>query len=167
MTNHGLRFQADWLDADFRFWLEAAPAEQIVFVAGNHDLVFQHEPSWVPKDLPAVYLQDAGLEWRGLKIWGTPWQPWFFDWAFNLREPELKSKWDLIPADTDILVVHGPPFGYGDAVPRAWRRPSTPGRRRCWPGSRPSHPNSSSSGTSTKAGANGASGKRCWRTSPS
>ncbi len=118
VTNHKLRFQADWLNTDFRFWLEAAPAEQIVFVAGNHDLVFQHEPSWVPKDLPAAHLQDGRLEWRGLKIWGTPWQPWFFDWAFNLREPELKTKWDLIPADTDILVVHGPPFGYGDAVPR-------------------------------------------------
>jgi Icc-related predicted phosphoesterase len=53
-----------------------------------------------------------------MKIWGTPWQPWCFDWAFNLRESELKTKWDLIPNDTDILVVHGPPFGYGDGVPR-------------------------------------------------
>jgi predicted phosphohydrolase len=118
VTNHGLRFQADWLNTDFRGWLESAPAGRTVFVAGNHDLIFQQEPSWVPKDLPAVYLQDSGFDGLGWKIWGTPWQPWFFDWAFNLREPELKAKWDLIPADTDILVVHGPPFGYGDAVPR-------------------------------------------------
>ena len=61
-------------------------------------------------------MQDSGIEWEGLKIWGTPWQPWFMDWAFNLREPELKKKWELIPADTDILVLHGPPHGLGDAV---------------------------------------------------
>jgi Icc-related predicted phosphoesterase len=116
-TNHGLAFQAEWLNTDFRFWLESVPAQQIVFIAGNHDLVFQHEPWLVPKGLRAVYLQDAAFVWQGLKIWGTPWQPWFFDWAFNLREPELKAKWDLIPEGTDILVVHGPPHGYGDGVP--------------------------------------------------
>jgi hypothetical protein len=32
---------------------------------------------------PRRYLQDAGLELFGLRIWGTPWQPWFYDWAFN------------------------------------------------------------------------------------
>ena len=117
-ANHDLDFQAEWLDTEFRFWLKSLPARQIVFVAGNHDLVFEQAAFLVPKDLPAVYLQDSGFEWQGLKIWGTPWQPWFFDWAFNLREPELKAKWDLIPDDTDILVVHGPPFGYGDGVPR-------------------------------------------------
>ena len=117
VENHDLDFQAGWLDTEFRFWLKSLPARQIVFVAGNHDLVFEQAEFLVPKDLPAVYLQDSGFEWQGLKIWGTPWQPWFFDWAFNLREPELKAKWDMIPDDTDILVVYGPPFGYGDGVP--------------------------------------------------
>ncbi|MBY0525279.1 MAG: metallophosphoesterase [Gemmataceae bacterium] len=117
VKNHGLAFQADWLNTDFRFWLRSLPARQIVFIAGNHDFIFQQEPGLVPRDLPAVYLQDSGFEWQGLKIWGTPWQPWFFDWAFNLHEPELPRKWNLIAPDTDILVVHGPPFGYGDGVP--------------------------------------------------
>src|SRR5262249_2210897 len=36
-------------------------------------------------------------------------------WAFNLpRGPALASKWALIPADTDVLVTHGPPLGVGD-----------------------------------------------------
>jgi Icc-related predicted phosphoesterase len=117
VTNHHLDFQAHWLDTNFRWWLKAVPAQQIVYVAGNHDLIFQEKPHLVPKDLPAVYLQDSRFRWRGLNIWGTPWQPWFFDWAFNLHEPELAAKWKLIPPDTDILVVHGPPYAYGDGVP--------------------------------------------------
>jgi Icc-related predicted phosphoesterase len=117
ITNHGLEFQAEWLDREFRRWLERLPAKETVFIAGNHDLVFEHMPQLVPRDLPAVYLQDSAYEWNGLKIWGTPWQPWFFDWAFNLREPQLVAKWTLIPEGTDILLVHGPPHGYGDAVP--------------------------------------------------
>ncbi|HYV37530.1 MAG TPA: metallophosphoesterase [Gemmataceae bacterium] len=117
VTNHDPSFQANWLRWEFREWLEAVPARQKVFIAGNHDLVFEQIPELLPKSWPAVYLQDSRLEWEGLKIWGTPWQPWFFDWAFNLWEPDLKKKWDLIPTDTDILVVHGPPRGYGDGVP--------------------------------------------------
>ncbi len=115
-ADHDIAFQAEWLDTEFRRWLQSLQAEQIVFVAGNHDFVFERESSRVPRDLPAVYLQDAAFVWRGLKIWGTPWQPWFFDWAFNLREPELALQWNLIPADTDILVLHGPPRGFGDGV---------------------------------------------------
>jgi Icc-related predicted phosphoesterase len=51
----------------------------------------------------------------GLKVWGSPWQPRFFDWAFNLdRGPDLAAKWALVPDDTDILITHGPPVGILD-----------------------------------------------------
>ena len=54
-----------------------------------------------------------------MKIYGSPWQPRFGWWAFNLeRGPDIKAKWDMIPEDTDILVTHGPPRGYGDKVYR-------------------------------------------------
>lgn len=117
-SNHDVHFQAHWLDTEFRAWLASVPARQKVLAAGNHDFVFEQRPELIPADLPAVYLQDAELKWEGLRIWGTPWQPWFFDWAFNLREPELAVKWQLIPKGIDIIVVHGPPQGHGDAVPR-------------------------------------------------
>ena len=67
--------------------------------------------------LPWTYLHDSGVEWEGLRVWGTPWQPWFFDWAFNGRPEQLQRQWALIPEGTDILLVHGPPHGYGDGVP--------------------------------------------------
>jgi len=117
ITNHDPAFQAAWLRTDFRDWVEVVPARQTVFIAGNHDLVFEQRPQLLPAYWPATYLQDSGITWENLMIWGTPWQPWFFDWAFNLYEPELKKKWALIPAGADILVVHGPPHGLGDGVP--------------------------------------------------
>jgi Icc-related predicted phosphoesterase len=115
--NHRLDFQADWLATTFCRWLERLPARKIVGVAGNHDFIFERARGLVPTDLPWTYLQDEGITWEGLRIWGTPWQPWFHDWAFNLWEPDLVAKWALIPAGTDILVLHAPPLGYGDAVP--------------------------------------------------
>lgn len=86
---------------------------EIAGIAGNHELLFESHPHLIPKTA-WHYLQDSGCEINGLKIWGTPWQPRFHDWAFNLDEPELAEKWALIPDDTDILIVHGPPRGFGD-----------------------------------------------------
>ncbi|HMP17331.1 MAG TPA: hypothetical protein PKD72_09930 [Gemmatales bacterium] len=105
--------QAHWLNTTFRNWLEQLPAAHIVALAGNHDFVFEHRPDLI-LELPWHYLQDTRVELHGLHIWGTPWQPVFFNWAFNLEELELKQKWAVIPEDTDILLLHGPPHG-------AWR----------------------------------------------
>lgn len=39
----------------------------------------------------------------------------FCRWAFNLpRGKEILDKWNLIPSDTDILITHTPPVGFGD-----------------------------------------------------
>ncbi len=47
----------------------------------------------------------------GVKFYGSPWQPEFYDWAFNLpRGEKLAEKWDSIPNDTDILITHGPAY---------------------------------------------------------
>jgi len=97
-----------------------------IFIAGNHDRILENEPTWsllTIKDYTnLIYLQDEmfGLydmdEDRSLKIYGSPWQPEFFNWAFNLpRNGEvMKAKWDDIPDNTDILITHGPPFGHLD-----------------------------------------------------
>lgn len=42
----------------------------------------------------------------------------FLTWAFNLpRGTSLAEKWDLVPVETDILITHGPPRGFGDRTP--------------------------------------------------
>lgn len=111
------REQARWLDTTFRRWLREVPAKEVVGVAGNHDWVFQTRPELVPM-LRWHYLLDSGVTLFNLRIWGSPWQPTFFDWAFNLEEPDLQKKWALIPDDSDILVLHGPPHGHGDRTVR-------------------------------------------------
>ena len=91
-----------------------------IVIAGNHDFAFERDPKNAKRILSqfapdVTYLQDEAIELNGLKIYGSPWQPWFFDWAFNLeRGAEIKKKWDLIPDDTDILMTHGPAYGIRD-----------------------------------------------------
>ncbi len=103
---------------DFTAFLESLPHKYKVVIAGNHDLLFEKQPAVAQNLLRnCIYLEDSFVEIEGIKIYGSPWQPWFFDWAFNLqRGEEIKKKWDLIPADTDILITHGPPYGHGDEV---------------------------------------------------
>jgi len=125
-TQHDVEFQARWLDDAFRRWLEAVPAQRIVGIAGNHDFVFERAAELVPADLPWTYLQDTGATIGGARFWGSPWTPWFFDWAFNAprddsEEAFLAGRYAPVPDDTDVLVVHGPPAGYGDLTARGAR----------------------------------------------
>jgi Icc-related predicted phosphoesterase len=115
--SHVVLDQSVWLHSHFKPWLENVPAQKIIGVAGNHDFIWEKAPHLVPK-LPWKYLQDDFTTFQGWKIYGTPWQPRFFDWAFNLDEPDLERRWRHIPDDTDILVSHGPPQGFGDWVSR-------------------------------------------------
>lgn len=95
-----------------------------IFIAGNHDFFFEKNPlqsKELVEQYPNVtYLQDSSITIDGVKIYGSPWQPEFFNWAFNLPRngDRLKVKWMDIPRDTDILITHGPPFGVLDVAPR-------------------------------------------------
>lgn len=89
-----------------------------LLIAGNHDLAFEHLPELVEKFIPenVTYLNDSGVTLGGLRFWGSPVTPYFFNWAFNRRSREIGRHWDLIPAGTDVLITHGPPFGLLDGV---------------------------------------------------
>ena len=104
-------------------WLRAQPHRHKVVVAGNHDFALQRQPAEAKALFHGLHLLEDDEVWlEGLRIWGSPWQPWFHDWAFNLRRgPDLDEKWRLIPEGVDVLVTHGPPHGYGDVVYRGER----------------------------------------------
>ena len=104
----------------FNQWFSSLPHKYKVFVAGNHDWLFERAPraARMLLDRSIIYLQDETVEIESFKIYGSPWQPRFYDWAFNLmRGAEIAEKWRLIPDDIDILITHGPPHLILDAVP--------------------------------------------------
>jgi len=106
----------------FMKWYNNLDYTHKVFIAGNHDWGFQEDPEMTKELLEfydgLTYLQDNTTEIDGVKIYGSPWQPEFYDWAFNLPRMgwELEQKWADIPSDTDILVTHGPAWGHLDTV---------------------------------------------------
>lgn len=106
----------------FLDWFSSLNYKNKILISGNHDFCFQTHPVEVEillKEYPSVtYLQDSGCTIDGINFWGSPWQPEFYQWAFNLqRGNEIQQKWDLIPKTTDVLITHGPPYGIGDFVP--------------------------------------------------
>lgn len=106
----------------FLHWFSHLPHRHKIFVAGNHDWMYEtanRRARLLTANSNIRYLQDSSTEIDGFKIYGSPWQPRFYDWAFNLnRGSEMAEKWKLIPSDIDILITHGPPHGILDAVPR-------------------------------------------------
>ena len=108
-------------------WYEMRAYDNCVFIAGNHDRIMQDEPGMMRGVLTGYkgidYLEDETVsiespEGPMVKVYGSPWQPEFYDWAYNLPRngEELKAKWDAIPEDTDILITHGPSWGVVDTV---------------------------------------------------
>lgn len=108
----------DWSEIRaFALWYSKLPHKYKIFVAGNHDWGFQERHVESVGILPSeiIYLQDSSVTIEGIKIYGSPWQPEFCNWAFNLpRGKTIARKWKLIPKDTNILVTHGPPYGQRD-----------------------------------------------------
>jgi predicted phosphohydrolase len=124
--------------SDLAEWLGALPHKEKVVIAGNHDITFDkeyyvdrgkdrfHPNLQQPHDVDEVrnklisssscrYVEDAVVNVCDITTYGSPWQPEFCDWAFNLqRGEECYKMWKLIPSETDILITHGPPHGHGD-----------------------------------------------------
>lgn len=91
-------------------WIQQLRHPHKLVVAGNHDRCFEHDRARAEQALgPTVqYLQDSGTTIGNLRFWGSPWQPAYDNWAFNLpRGQALRNRWALIPADTDVLITHG------------------------------------------------------------
>jgi Icc-related predicted phosphoesterase len=100
----------------FADWLDDLPHAHKVVIAGNHERSLELDPELGPRLFRrATYLFDSETEIAGLTFHGSPWQPWFLDWAFNLPRGEpLRRKWAMIGPAVDVLVTHGPPMGVLD-----------------------------------------------------
>ena len=127
-SNYEVELFCEWFDSQKQY-------DKKVFIAGNHDRAFENKPGQVKDVLDQfpnlIYLEDElfGLydldTDSSVKIYGSPWQPEFYNWAFNLPRcgDELKKKWDAIPTDTDILITHGPPQDHLDVSGPPYNEP--------------------------------------------
>lgn len=107
-----------WEIERFAEWFRSLPHRHKVFVAGNHDWMFQRENEKARAMMHGFcYLEDESVAIEGLKLHGSPWTPQYktYVWAYILdRGRPLAEKWSLIPDDVDILVTHCPPSGILD-----------------------------------------------------
>jgi len=84
------------------------------------------KPDWLKELLgihlrPNVsYLENSDVTIDGIKIWGSPVTPSFgYGWGFNKdRGYDINEVWNTIPMDTDIVITHGPIYGYCDRTSR-------------------------------------------------
>lgn len=87
---------------------------------GNHDFIGQKSSMFValvgalPENVSI--LVDEAHTINGVKVWFSLWSNLFGDWAFMEVESDLKRRYARIPEDTQIIVSHGPPKGYGDRI---------------------------------------------------
>jgi Icc-related predicted phosphoesterase len=105
----------------FLKWLSKQPFKYKIFIAGNHDR-FLEDKRLIAEDIISryqdngiVYLKNSSFECEGLKFYGTPHQPYFGGWAFNVPDfNKLVYIYQQIPDDVDILLTHCPPYGILD-----------------------------------------------------
>ena len=116
ITYHGKKEEV----TDFLQWFHKQNFQYKIFIAGNHDFYLEKiNQADLEKIIPEgiIYLKDSSTTIGKLTIWGSPVTPWFYNWAFNRHRGEaIRKHWDLIPAGTDLLITHGPVYGFHDMV---------------------------------------------------
>ena len=131
VTEHNILFQKRWLlKNEFMSWLKAVPAQGVIMTWGNHDLIADRAPKLLPDfmietDGKVNTLSDQPLLIENYRkepaetsiYYGFPHQPRFGNWAFNQDEDVLEELLEYVPEETEILISHGPPYGYGDYAP--------------------------------------------------
>eukprot|EP00438_Fugacium_kawagutii_P025044 Skav224650 [mRNA] locus=scaffold4300:95354:97009:+ [translate_table: standard] len=116
--------------SDFLDWLVKMSSrfQLIAIIAGNHDTLLDEER--YPREAAKVkraflsklpgnvrYLENDGVEYQGLKIWGSPivccreetLGKRYLSNAFERRRAERQQIWSQIPEGLDVLMTHVPP----------------------------------------------------------
>lgn len=103
----------------FLKWYHELPVKHKVFILGNHEVEISNDVAFIRKRIAEeytslVFLHHEHITLDGIKIFGSPYTPYFHGWAFNVIRKDLEYYWDEIEPDTDLIVTHGPALGFGD-----------------------------------------------------
>lgn len=99
--------------AKFLAWFSGFPHKHKVFVGGNHDRILDINYDLVKnlvQESGCVYLENTFVKLDGVKIWGSPMTPRFFNWYFMDDRQNMRKYWKNIPKNLDLLITHGPPY---------------------------------------------------------
>lgn len=88
---------------DFFSWFENLDIKNKIFVAGNHDLIFDLEPNVAKNLIPnnVILLENSSVIIDGIKFFSLAVRP-YVNLDYKLEK------------DIDVLITHGPPFGILD-----------------------------------------------------
>jgi len=105
-----------WMKKEFLPYLQSLPCKKVFLIGGNHDFLLDPRYSNRVEDFKeevkkydkVVYLMDEEYEWKGWKIYGSPWIKTLRNWAFYTENTSLK--FSSIPSTVDVLLLHQPPM---------------------------------------------------------
>jgi len=106
---------------NFLAWFNDLPIEHKVYVPGNHDTAMEAGLIDEMYYQNIFFLKHESIEIEGIKIFGSPYTPAFYNWAYNSTEEELIELWKDIPKNLDFLITHGPPKGILDRCQDGYR----------------------------------------------
>ena len=88
---------------DFFKWFSEQQASHKIFVAGNHDLMFDKEPDYAITTLPKniIYLENSLTTINGIGFYSAPARPWLH------QHPKIEI-------EIDFLITHGPSYSILD-----------------------------------------------------
>lgn len=120
-VNVNVTKQAEWFDRQFKQFLNYhTKTKEVLWIGGNHDYALEAYPNLGPS-LPGTYLCDDSVEVQGISFYGTPWVPHLRFWAFYADNDKLRDVYHAAAAaEPDILISHGPPYGFGDFCGPKW-----------------------------------------------
>lgn len=99
----------------FADWFNYLNYKHKIYVPGNHDFITQEDLQFCKRLLNASILIDKEIVIEGKRIYGSPYTPKYYDWAWMKPDGHLQAHWDNIPKELDLLITHGPPYGILDS----------------------------------------------------
>ena len=93
---------------NFFDWYSGLEIPTKIFVPGNHSTAIEQGLIRAEEYPEVKFLIHQQTQWQEFKIFGSPYTPRFFDWAYMRERSDLDIMWESIPDDIDILIVFNP-----------------------------------------------------------